>query len=198
MSMDELHETIEEALDNPRTKWTAVYIAFVAILIAISNMGGINADKEAVASNIAASNLFAFFQAKNMRQTAYKIAANDLQVTLASTPDLPVEARRKIEETIKSYKAKIARYQSEPETGEGKKELLARARKEQQARERATRQDPYFDYSQALLQIAIVLASVSLITSSTGILVLSVLTMLIGTALMANGFTLYYTVPFLG
>ena len=35
------------------------------------------------------------------------------------------------------------------------------------------RKDPYFDYGQALLQIAIVLASVSIITGGTSLLVLS-------------------------
>jgi len=50
---------------------------------------------------------------------------------------------------------------SEPETGEGLKELMAKVKALEAQRDRAMRKDPYFDYGQALLQIAIVLASVS-------------------------------------
>ena len=62
----------------------------------------------------------------------------------------------------------------------------------------ALRKDPYFDWSQALLQIAIVLASVYLIVGNVGLLGLSAGLGALGTLLMLNGFTLALRLPFLG
>ena len=58
------------------------------------------------------------------------------------------------------YRKTVARYETEPETGEGKKELIAKAKEYEAKRDHALKQDPYFDYAEALLQIAIVLISV--------------------------------------
>jgi Domain of unknown function (DUF4337) len=87
---------------------------------------------------------------------------------------------------------------SEPDTGEGLKELLVKGKALEAQRDRAMRRDPYFDYGQALLQIAIGLASVSIITGGTSLLVLSILLASVGAVSTLNGFTLVYTVPYLG
>ena len=65
------------------------------------------------------------------------------------------------------------RLTSEPETGEGVEELKVKAKSLELQRDRAMVKDPFFDYGQALLQIAIVLASVAIITGGTILLVLS-------------------------
>jgi len=62
----------------------------------------------------------------------------------------------------------------------------------------ALRKDPYFDWSQALLQIAIVLASVHLIIGNLWLLGLSGGLGALGVLLMLNGFTLAVPLPFLG
>ena len=64
-------------------------------------------------------------------------------------------------------------------------------------RDVALRKDPYFDWSQALLQIAIVLASVHLIIGNAWLLGLSGALGALGTLLMLNGFTLVVRLPFL-
>jgi hypothetical protein len=60
------------------------------------------------------------------------------------------------------------------------------------------RKDPYFDYGQALLQIAIVLASVAIITGGLILLVLSGILAVAGTLITLNGFALFATLPFIG
>jgi hypothetical protein len=65
-------------------------------------------------------------------------------------------------------------------------------------RDIALRKDPYFDWSQALLQIAIVLASVHLIIGNMMLLGLSGGLGALGVLLMLNGFTLLVPLPFLG
>lgn len=77
-------------------------------------------------------------------------------------------------------------------------ELFVRAKAIEKERDIALRRDPYFDVAQALLQIAIVLASVALIAGTNVLLFFSVMLGIAGTALMVNGFTLLATLPFFG
>ena len=92
----------------------------------------------------------------------------------------------------------MARPTSEPDTGEGINELFVKAKTLEAERDIALRKDPYFDWSQALLQIAIVLASVHLITGNLPLLATSGGLGVLGILLMFNGFTLLVKLPFLG
>ena len=63
-------------------------------------------------------------------------------------------------------KVKIERYESEPETGEGKKELMAKARAIEEERAVAETRSPWYTYSNAFYQIAIVILAASMLTYS--------------------------------
>jgi hypothetical protein len=186
----------EKAQDNFKRR-AAVAIATFAMLLAITGLGGNNATKEALNSNIQASNLYNFFQAKNVRQTAYMLAANELELAWVNEPQLPADAKAAVQKKIDDYRKTVARYESEPETQEGKKELLARARVEDKKRDHALAQDPYFDYAEALLQIAIVLISVAIVAEQIWLSYLGGALGLIGGLLMVNGFLLLVQLPFL-
>jgi nitroreductase len=89
------------------------------------------------------------------------------------------------------------RYESDPKEGDGKKELMAKARSFESDRARAQRKDPYFDFAEALIQIAIVLASVTIITGARALLAGSIGLGVIGALLMVNGFMLWFSIGFL-
>ena len=131
-----------------------------------------------------------------MRQTSYKLSAEALQLRLGE-PALPEAQRKQIEERIAAYDTEIARLESEPQRGEGKKELNAKARDLEAQRDTALKQDPYFDYAQAFLEIAIVLASASIVLRNRLLLAGSGFLGVLGTLLMLNGFTLAVTIPFI-
>jgi hypothetical protein len=101
--------------------------------------------------------------------------------------------RKKLDE----YKNTVARYESEPQTNEGKKELLMRAREYEKLRDHALKQDPYFDYAEALLQIAIVLISVAIIANLVWLSFLGGAVGLVGVLLTVNGFFLLVEIPLL-
>ena len=88
------------------------------------------------------------------------------------------------------------RYETEPSTGEGKAELLQKAQAYVQRRDRAARQDPNFDFAQALYQISIVLGSVSIVATSRRLLLLGTGLGVLATLLMLNGFLLLVELPF--
>jgi len=56
----------------------AVSIGLLAMLLAISGLGGGNATKEMLNANIQASDTYAFYQAKTIRQTSNQLAADEL------------------------------------------------------------------------------------------------------------------------
>ncbi len=199
MKADEAGELMdaEKSTDQFKTR-TAIMIAVLAMLLAITGLGGQNAAKEATNNNIFASNLYAFYQAKNIRQTEFALAADALQLSLLSNSSLTPEAKAEIQKKIDAYRKNVARYESEPETQEGKKELLARAKVMEQNRDHALKQDPYFDYAEVLLQIAIVLASVAIVSGISWLVFGSALLGAIGTLLMINGFTLLVAIPGMG
>src|SRR5690349_15695447 len=122
-----------ESRDNDRFRSrAALVIAFLAALLAISSVGGDNAGDDVIVSNIHASDTWAFYQAKNVRQTATTLAADALESDLAvHGASLSADARRSLETRIARYRATIERYNDEHDTsapadstlGEGKKQL---------------------------------------------------------------------------
>jgi Domain of unknown function (DUF4337) len=198
MEADEAAEMMDRDREQDQFKRrAAIVIAIFAMLLAITGLGGQNATKEALNSNILASNDFNFFQAKNMRQTAYILAADELELAWNSDPQLPDDAKAALRRKVEDYRRTIARYETEPETGEGKKELMAKAREHEQKRDRALKQDPYFDYAVALLQIAIVLISVAIVAEQVWLAYIGGGLGIIGALLMINGYLLLVELPFL-
>ncbi len=181
----------------------ALLIAILAMLLAITSLGGGNVTEDMILANIHSSDTWAFYQAKNVRQTQYKIALDELELRLV-TDTLSDEARRQIEKRIADYRSTIERYESEPDPkapsdplkGEGKKELKAQAIDWERQRDAAQVKDPNFDYAEVLFQIAIVLGSVSILAKSKGILWLSAGVGVVALVLMSNGFTGFFQLPF--
>jgi len=188
----------QEKTENRFKQRAAVAIAIFAALLAITGLGGQNATKDALNSNVQASNYWNFFQAKNQRQTAYAIAADEFDLGWLNDPSMPAEAKAALRAKAEQYRKTVARYETEPETGEGKKELVAKAKELEAKRDHALKQDPYFDYAEALLQIAIVLISVSIVSEVIWLSLFGGAIGILGTLLMINGFMLLVELPFLG
>ena len=70
---------------------------------------------------------------------------------------------RKQADKAAKLRAKIERYESDPATGEGKKELMAKARKLEDDRAVAKQRSPWYTFGGSLFQIAIVLLSASIL-----------------------------------
>lgn len=199
MHADEATEYMEaEKAEDRFKRRCAVLISFFAMLLALTGLGGQNAGKEATMNNIEAANFYSFYQAKYIRQTTYNLFANEMELAFASDPSLPQDAKDKILAKVADYRKTAARYESEPENGEGKKELMAKARHHEAIRDHAMKQDPYFDYAEALLQIAIVLISVSIIAEVALLTWFGGLLGGLGGLLMINGYFLLVEIPGLG
>jgi Domain of unknown function (DUF4337) len=204
---ERISESVEEEraerreVDKFRTR-AALSIAVLAMLLAVASLGGDNATKEALNTNVTVTDTWAFYQARNIRQTSNELAASDLRAQLLLHGDtIGAQGQQEIQSLIDRYLATAARYESDPApdpryaNGTGKEQLANFATEQEHKRDHALAQDPNFDYSTALFQIAIVVGSVAIVSLSRPILGLSLAVGLVATVLMLNGFFLFFDLP---
>src|SRR6187397_1173188 len=170
-------------------KRVALLIAVLALFLSFSETLGKSAQTAALNYQIEASNLWNFFQAKNIRRTATQIAAEQTKLGLPSITDPTQKAA--IEKQVDDWNKTAARYRSEPEAaggkGEGTVELSRRAIEEQHHRDDSLAKYHHYEFASAAFQIGIVLASATVIT---GMVVLSYIAGglgVLGLAFMAFG-----------
>jgi hypothetical protein len=145
-------------------KKVAILISVLAALLAIVETAGKNAQTQFLSHQVEASNLWAFYQAKTIRRTVLISAADRLQHDRSVMADVRDETGAAIDQRLAAWRADIDRWESEPSTGEGRRELTARAQVQEKLRDDASRRYHWFEYGSAAVQLAIVLASASIIT----------------------------------
>ncbi len=156
------HEMAHEALhvDNGNRR-TALLISILALVLALAETCGKSSQTLALTANVEASNLWQFYQAKTIRQTTLRTASEVLALEASSASP---ETKEAIARQRDKWAATVERYESEPSNGEGRKELVARAKLTEERRERALAAYHHFELASAALQIAVVLASARIIT----------------------------------
>ena len=166
-------------------KKVALLIAVLAAALAFSETLGKSAQTAGLSHHIEASNLWAFFQAKTIRMTTLRTAAEALEIDLAHERN--AQAKEALEKRLSEWRKTAARYESEPDTQEGRKELAARAKAIESKRDRSLAAYHHYEMSSAALQLAIVLATANIITGvafllwgSIGLGVVGVVFVLIG------------------
>jgi len=142
-----LSRSEREALIKDKAGW--VIVVFAALLAINTYLAGGNSSK-VLNNTIDANNTWAFYQAKSIKQTLAEMALDDA-----------VRAKDRLKQ--EALQAKIDRYESDPKTGEGKKELMAKARGLEDERTVAKQRSPWYTYAGSLLQIAIVLLTASIL-----------------------------------
>jgi Domain of unknown function (DUF4337) len=184
-------EELEEIRNKEFTRRVAITTAIYAVMLAIAALGGNNAMKDMLLAQQQASDQWAFYQAKVIREHEYRIQQKRLEVELAERgAGVAPEVRQQYEALLAEFTAETKRYNTE------KKDIEKDARKLEHERDVNRNRDPYFDFAEVLLQIAIVMSSVSILSSSRLMYGLSLILALGGTFLMINGYTLLVTLPF--
>jgi hypothetical protein len=185
-------EELEEHKEKSFTRRTALVTAVFAVFLAVVSLGGNNAAKEVSLSQQQASDQWSFYQSKSMREHLYRIEKMRLESELLEKgPGLTAEARTHKEALLEKVSNESERYADE------KKEIEEKARELEKERDRYRTRDPYFDFGEVLLQIAIVLASMSILTGARTIFFTALGSAVLGLVLGLNGFFLVFRLPFL-
>ena len=183
------HESMEHAEHaehaSSENRKIALLIAVIALFLALSETLGKGAQTEAIAKNVEASNLWAFFQAKSIRRTVVQTASDGAKLSLGTASDAAAKAA--LQKQIDDWQKTAARYRSEPETGEGSEQLSERAKHAEEERDLAEAKYHHYELASAAFQIGIVLASGTIITGIIALAWISGLLTLAGVAITALG-----------
>jgi len=184
-----------EELGERRTRaWSrrvALTTAVYAVVLAIASLGGNNAMKEMLLAQQEATNQWAYYQAKVVREHLNRGNKLLVETSLAAPSSVPAAERAKYEALARTFADEERRMVAD------KREIEKAARKFERLRDLYQSKDPYFDYAEVLLQIAIVSASVSILAESRPVFWFSLGLAVLGALLTLNGFTLLVRVPFL-
>ena len=158
-SMERAHETIEEHAPHadPWARRVAMLVSLLAAALAITEIGGKQAQNAYLTHHVSLSNDWAFFQARNVRAVV-RTSEAEMLASLPNAADPAIQAR------IKEARENAARMHDDPVSGDGMKQLQAKAHQEEADRDHAAHRYHNFEYAVGGLEIAIVLASVSVIT----------------------------------
>lgn len=184
---------IEEKGNDPFTRVVALMVAVYAVLLAVTALGGSNAGKDMMMAQQQMTNQWAFYQAKVVRGNMYLLAQQQMEREIADLKDAPAPGNdakiKRREESLKDYKKRAERYESE------KTDIETKAREHEAERDLAARRDPYFDFAEVFLQIGIVLASVSMLSGKRVAFYLSLVVAIVGGFLCVNGYALFMKIP---
>jgi len=184
-------EELKEIIHDNFSKRVALVTAIFAVMLAITSLGGGNATKEMMLSQQQASDQWAFYQSKAMREHMYKIQKMGYDATLVERGDkMSKAAKESYEKLLNAAGDEESRYKSE------KSDIEKKAKDLEATRDLNMAKDPYFDYSEVLLQIAIVLSSISILAGSRAVFKVSLVAAIAGAAFMVNGYLLLFRIPF--
>ena len=183
--MPEAAESAVEAKEKDRA--VALVIAILALLLALSEAGAKRAQHLSTEKNIEASDLYNFYQAKQIRSTVVETASETLEAQKTAVGDPKAQAA--FEKQIGDFKATVARFEKDPKKPEDSLGVIEeRANAAVEVRELANRRLEHYELGSGLAQIAIVLASAAIITGIGALVWLSVALGALGAVLMAFGF----------
>jgi hypothetical protein len=178
------HENLEHAEHaqhaSQSNKKIALLISVLALCLAFSETLGKNAQTTALSDTVAANDLWAFYQAKHIRGTILRAGAEHLKIEVDRTTDPAAKAR--LAKTAEDWMKTANRYDDDPQSGEGRKQLVAKAQAVEHKRDLALARYHHYEVASAAFQIGIVLASAEVIT---GMMALAYLAGLLGLAGLA-------------
>jgi hypothetical protein len=145
-----------EIQHNSNNKKIALLIAVLALFLAVSETISKSYQTEVLILQMKSSDLWAFYQSKNIRQSSMKNSKEIVNI-IGKNDD-------KTKEVIQRWDKDILRYDSEPATGDGKAELMEKAKQAEHERDVVLKKYHRLEIASGLLQVAIVIASASVVT----------------------------------
>jgi hypothetical protein len=139
-------------------KRVAMLVTLLAAFLAVTEISGKGAQTEALVANVNSNDLWSYYQARTIRQTIVDTVADTLEdLRVDASPELGARLQKRIE----GFRAQSAHHQSNPEKGDGKVELQARAKATEEDRDRALARYHVMELASATYELAIVLCSIS-------------------------------------
>lgn len=185
-------EELEEHQAKAFTRHVALTTAIFAVILAIASLGGGVCMKEMLLAQQQASDQWAFYQAKVIREHYYRAQKERLELDLLEKESLKPEVKQRYQELLRQTTKQAERY------GVEKADIKKQAEHLEHERDKYRGKDPYFEYAEVLLQIAIVMSSIAILAHSRLMFGFSLVSATLGALLAANGFLMIVHLPFFG
>jgi hypothetical protein len=173
----ELHEHAEHAKHDPSLAPVTLTMAILAVLVAVASLMGHRAHTEEVLKQAQASDKWAYYQAKDIRRHADDIFTSQLGIAVAKNEDAA-------EKFAEKYKTESERYRDET------KKLESEARELEAERDAEQKKANRFDLGEVLLEIALVVTSITLMTGKKAFWLLGLLSAALGLVSAVSGLLL--------
>ena len=164
--------------DHPLVLPVSLTISIMAVLVAGATLLGHRAHTEELLLQSQATDQWAYYQAKNGRY-------HGMQTTADLIGTLVPRDKDKAETLLKKYEKEIERYDSD------KEDISEKAKELEKERDVVRRRADRFDGGEALLQIGLVICSITLLTKKKGFWIGGVVVGALGVLSAAAGFFLH-------
>ena len=173
----ELHEHAEHGSHNPKMAPVTVTMAVLAVMVAVVSLMGHRIQVDQMISQTKATDQWAFYQAKNIRERSYEVFEDQLSVFTVQSTALAADIKGKYDKEITRYKGELKEIMAQATEFEDEGKLLAR---------RANR----VDFGEVLLEAALVICSITLLTGKRAFWLFGSLAGLAGIVIAATGLLL--------
>ena len=174
----EMQEQAEEARHNPSLKPVSLTMAVMAVLVATVTLLGHRTHIEQVIAQSKANDQWSYYQAKGVRRHNYEAFAELLSALTSKDQAREEQAKEKFLKQAERYR-------------DDQKEIEAEARKLEQEVIIAGRRANRFNLGEVFLEIALVITSITLLTSNRGYWVMGLLFAALGVVVAATGFLVH-------
>jgi hypothetical protein len=148
----EIHSSHGEHGNNPLVLPVSMTISILAVLVAISTLFGHRAHTEEGLVNAQAIDQWAYYQAKNIR-------LHEVQVMVDLLGTVSTLDKEKTELLREKYQKEVERYESD------KGDISEKAKEFEKELEVQRKHANFFDASEGILEIALVICSLTLLTN---------------------------------
>ena len=149
--LHELHERAEEAHHDPSLAPVTLTMAILAVVVAAVSLLGHRAHTEEILLQTKATDQWAYYQAKDIRKRNYELFLDELTIFTLKDSDQVGKVREK-------YSKEVERYRGE------QKEIESDATKFEEEVAGQRRRGDRFDLGEVLLEAALVITSITLLT----------------------------------
>lgn len=149
--IQELHEQAEEGAQHPSLAPVTVTMAILAVLVAAVSLLGHRAHTEELLHQTKATDQWAYYQAKDIRRHTYELFLDETSVFALQNSD-------QVEKLREKYTKEVERYREE------QKEIEAEAQKAEDVVKVEQRRADRFDLGEVMLEAALVICSITLLT----------------------------------
>lgn len=176
--LQELRENAEAGSEHESLAPVTVTMAILAVLVAAVSLLGHRAHTEELLHQTEATDQWAYYQAKDIRRHTYELFLDQLSV-------FALQASDQVEKVREKYTKEVERYRDE------QKDIEAEAKKAQDDVKREGRRADLFDLGEVMLEAALVICSITLLTRKRFFWGMGLVLGLLGVAIGAAGFLVH-------